>query len=243
MRIHPHETLGEIVAADYRAAAVFERFGLDFCCGGRQTLNEACQQPAVDADALLHALDELAGETDAPEDAAGEWRLDDLDDLIDHIVSTHHAYIRAAVPIVAAHTARIAVVHGERSPELLEVVRLFGEIAGGLTLHMMKEEEILFPYIRSLAETERAGRRIEPSPFGTVHNPIRMMEAEHEEAGDALRRLRELTGNYALPEFACATYRTCFQELQEFERDLHRHVHLENNVLFPRAIRLEEKLA
>ena len=238
MRIQPHDTIGDIVAADYRAAAVFERFGLDFCCGGRQTLNDVCQQPAIDAAALLGALDELSGEDVAADDVAG-WPLDWL---VDYILSRHHAYMRAAIPTIAAHTAKIAVVHGDRSPELHEVARVFGNIASGLRLHMMKEEEILFPYIRSLVETERAGRRVEPSPFGTVHNPIRMMEAEHQEAGHELQRLRELTRGYALPDFACTTYRACFEELQDFERDLHRHVHLENNVLFPRAIALESAL-
>jgi regulator of cell morphogenesis and NO signaling len=239
MRIHPNETIGGIVAADYRAAAVFERFGLDFCCGGKQTLNEVCQQPAVDAGALLHALDELPGEG-ASADAAAAWPLDTL---IEHILARHHAYVRSAIPILTTHTAKIAAVHGERSPELLSVARQFAAVAEGLTLHMAKEEQILFPYIRSLVEADRAGQRIAPSPFGTVHNPIRMMEAEHEEAGDDMRAIRELTQGYALPAFACATYRACFEELQEFEWDLHRHVHLENNVLFPRAIRLEEGLS
>lgn len=240
MRTHPTQTIGDIVAADYRTAAVFERFGLDFCCGGKRTLNDVCQQQTIDAEALLHALDHLPGGEGVPEDTAGVWPLDTL---MEHIVSRHHWYVRAAIPILTTHTAKIADVHGERSPELPNVARRFAQMAGGLTLHMAKEEQILFPYIRSLVEADRAGRRIPPSPFGTVHNPIRMMEAEHEEAGDEMRLIRELTDRYALPDFACATYRACFEELQEFERDLHRHVHLENNILFPRAIRLEEQLA
>jgi regulator of cell morphogenesis and NO signaling len=240
MHIHPHETLGDIVAADYRAAAVFEQFGLDFCCGGRQTLYEACQQPAVDVSALMEALGALAVDESA---VAGAAAAEPLDALIDHIVSRHHAYVRAALPTLRAHTARIAAIHGDRSPELREVARVVDLIAGGLALHMMKEEEILFPYIRSLVEAERAGRRIPPGPFGTVYNPIRMMEAEHQGTGDEMRRIRELTRNYALPDYACATYRVCFEELQDFERDLHRHVHLENNVLFPRALQLEERLS
>jgi len=240
MRIHPNETIGDIVAADYRAAAIFERFGLDFCCGGKRTLNEVCQQPTVDIGALLRALDELPGGEGVPEDPAAAWPLDTL---VEHILSRHHAYVKSAIPTLAAHTARIAAVHGGRSPELPGLVRQFAAVADGLTLHMAKEEQILFPYIRSLVDAGRAGRRIGSSPFGTVHNPIRMMEAEHEEAGDEMRLIRELTRDYALPDFACATYRACFDELQEFERDLHRHVHLENNILFPAAIRLEERLS
>lgn len=239
MRIHPHETLGAIVAADHRAAVVFERFGLDFCCGGHQTLTEVCQRPAVDAGALLQALDTLDGEGGRAEWGTAAWPLDTL---IDHILSSHHAYVRASIPLVAAHVTRIASVHGERSPELHEVSRLFDRISLDLTRHMRKEEEILFPYIRALVTAERTGRLLRPSPFGTVQNPIRMMEAEHQEAGDELRLIRELTHDYALPDFACATYEVCFEELQNFERDLHRHVHLENNVLFPGAIQLEARL-
>lgn len=239
MRIHGDETIGDIVAADYRAAAVFERFGLDFCCGGRQTLDDACRQPAVDGSALLDALGELGGQDAASSDAAG-WPLDTL---VAHIVTHHHAYVRAAIPVIAAHAARIAAVHGSRSPELPEVARLFEELAGGLALHMAKEEEMLFPYILALAGAEREGRRGASSPFGTIRNPIRMMEEDHEQAGDEMRAIRELTRGYAVPDFACATYRACLEELRDFERDLHRHVHLENNVLFPRAVQLEARLS
>ena len=240
MHTQSNKTIGDIVAADWRTAAVFERFGLDFCCGGKRTLNDVCQQQTIDAGALLHALNDLPGGEGVPDDTAGAWPLDTL---MEHIVSRHQSYVRAAIPTLTAHTAKIAAVHGERSPELPNVARVFAQTAGGLTLHMAKEEQILFPYIRSLVEADRAGRRMPPSPFGTVHNPIRMMEAEHEEAGAAMRLIRELTHGCALPDFACATYRACFEELQEFERDLHHHVHLENNILFPRAISLEEQLA
>lgn len=235
-----HDTIGDIVAADYRAAAVFERFGIDFCCGGRRTLHEVCEAQAIDAGALLHALsalppsERLAGQPDA------EWALDAL---IDHIVSRHHAYLRAMIPVLRARTVKLAEVHGERSPRLRLVARHFADFAADMKLHMAKEEQILFPYIRSLVEADRTGRRIAPSPFGTVCNPIRMMEDEHQDAGDHLRLIRQATGGYHLPDFACATYRACFEELQEFERDLHQHVHLENNVLFPAAIRLEERLS
>jgi regulator of cell morphogenesis and NO signaling len=239
MHIHPGDAIGDIVAADYRAAAVFERFGLDFCCAGRRTLDDVCRERSVDALALLSALDGLARTADAPEPEQAPWPLDEL---IDHIVSRHHGYVRGAIPTIAAHTAKVAAVHGARRPELVQVARVFTEVAEGMRSHMAKEEEILFPYIRLLVEAERSGRRIRPSPFGTIHNPIRMMETEHEHAGDEMRLIRELTDGYAPPELACSTYRVSFAELEEFERDLHRHVHLENNVLFPAAIRLEERL-
>jgi regulator of cell morphogenesis and NO signaling len=239
MHIHPNDTIGDIVASDYRAAAVFERFGLDFCCGGRQTLGDACRQMAVDSAALLTALEGLAREPGPTEDTSA-WPLDKL---VGHIVSRHHTYVKEAIPVLLAHTSKIAAVHGNRSPELHGVATRFTVVANEMARHMAKEEQILFPYIQSLVTAERAGRRIASSPFGTVQNPIRMMEAEHQDAGDEMREIRDLTHGYALPDFACATYRACFAELQEFERDLHRHVHLENNVLFPRAVKLEQRLS
>jgi regulator of cell morphogenesis and NO signaling len=239
MTIDPTDAIGDIVAADYRAAAVFERFGLDFCCGGRRTLGEVCDERPAEAAAIMTALDDLS-RTGAAETDTGAWALDRL---VTHIVERHHGYVRAAIPVIAAHTAKIAAVHGARRPELVHVAQLFTELAAGLTSHMAKEEEILFPYIRNLVEVEHRGQRRAPSPFGTVHNPIRMMEIEHEDAGDDMKRIRELTNGYTLPEQACSTYRVTFAELREFERELHRHVHLENNVLFPRAIELEARLA
>ncbi len=240
MHTDPNTTLGEIVTADHRTAAVFDRFGMDFCCGGRRTLQEACEEQAVDVRALLSALDALPDGAGADKPGFAQMPLDQL---IDHIVSRHHAYVRSAIPVLLAHSAKIAAVHGEKSPELRGVADHVAAVAAGMTQHMYKEEEILFPYIRSLVQTERAGRRAAPSPFGTIYNPIRMMEAEHQEAGEELRLIREATAGYTLPDFACATYRACFSELEAFERDLHRHVHLENNILFPAAIELEQRLA
>jgi regulator of cell morphogenesis and NO signaling len=238
MHASPNETLGNIVAADYRAAAVLERFGMDYCCGGRQTLSEACRDRAVELNELLEALDGLpAGETAGVQPA--EWPLDAL---VDHIVSTHHEYVKTTIPVLAARTAKIAAVHGELSPELPEVARHFAEVAEGMVLHMHKEEHLLFPYVRALVAADRTGRRIGGSPFGTVENPIRMMEVEHQDAGDEMRMIRELTHDYAVPDHACATYRACLAELEAFERDLHRHVHLENNILFPGAVALERRL-
>jgi regulator of cell morphogenesis and NO signaling len=234
------QTIGEIVAEDYRSAAVFERYGLDFCCGGKQTLDEACRARGVDAARVTADLKAIDGSAPDASLRVTDWPLDAL---IDHIVIRHHRYVRGALPVLIAHTAKIARVHGDRRPELLEVARLVEEIAHEMTQHMVKEEEILFPYVRGLVEADRAGDPIGPSPFGTVQNPIRMMEREHEMTGDAVSRIRELTDAYQPPETACTTYRVCFQELQQFERDLHRHVHLENHVLFPGAQRLEERLA
>jgi regulator of cell morphogenesis and NO signaling len=213
---------------------------MDYCCGGGETLGQACQIRAVDLRELLLALDSLSEGSGGPGTQPVDWPLDVL---IDHIVSTHHEYAKATLPVLAARTAKIAAVHGERSPALRGVAGHFAHVAEGMTLHMQKEEQVLFPYIRALVEADRAGRRIGGSPFGTVLNPIRMMKVEHRDAGDEMRVIRDLTDGYALPDFACTTYRACFAELQAFERDLHRHVHLENNVLFPGAVALEDRLA
>jgi regulator of cell morphogenesis and NO signaling len=230
----PTLMVGEIVAADFRTAAVFERFGIDFCCGGRRDLGEACRTAAVDPADVVRALDALAP---AAEDDADVTRWG-LGRLIDHIVSAHHGYVRSSSPIIQRYLAKLAEVHGARHPELPRVAACFDKLSHDLAQHMRKEEEALFPYVRALA-TGSAGDRDVPPPFGTVENPIRMMEREHREAADELRLIRELTDGYVAPADGCQTYNVCMAELQRFERDLHRHVHLENNILFPKAVALE----
>jgi regulator of cell morphogenesis and NO signaling len=231
-------TVGEIVAADFRTAAIFERFGIDFCCGGRRDLEDACRSAAADPSAVVRAIDALAAPAGNDDADVTCWRLDRL---IDHIVSEHHGYVRSLSPAIHRHLAKLTEVHGARHPELSLVAACFDTLAHDLGRHMLKEEQVLFPYIRELA-TAAAGHRHVPSPFGTVENPIRMMEREHLEAGDELRRIRELTNGYVVPADGCKTYSVCMAELEHFERDLHRHVHLENNILFPKAVALENGL-
>jgi regulator of cell morphogenesis and NO signaling len=230
-------TVGEIVAADFRTAAVFERFGIDFCCGGRRSLTDACRTGAADLDAVVNALDALAATVETEDDAT-QWLLPRL---IDYIVSTHHAYARSSMPTIAASLTTLEEVHGSRHPELSRVAAYFDQVRGDLEHHMLKEERVLFPYLRDLAERADSCGRTQ-SPFGTVENPIRMMEREHREAADAMRIIRELTRGYTAPEDGCTTYAICMADLQRFERDLHRHVSLENNVLFPAAVEIEQRL-
>jgi regulator of cell morphogenesis and NO signaling len=230
-------TVGELVADDFRAAAVFEQFGIDFCCSGRRTLEQACRAAAADPALVVHALTALPPALDTDDDEA-RWPIPRL---IDVIVSRHHAYVRSAMPAITRHLAKLVEVHGSRHPELARVAAYFQQIAADLSQHMIKEEQVLFPYVRDLAETGDSCGRTQ-SPFGTVANPIRMMEREHQEVGDALRLIRELTRGYAAPDDGCTTYAITMAELHEFERDLHRHVHLENNVLFPAALRIEGRL-
>jgi regulator of cell morphogenesis and NO signaling len=226
-------TIGEIVATDFRAAAVFEEFGIDFCCGGRRHLDEACLSAAADPIDVARALEALPPVNDAKTDVT-QWPLDRL---IDYIVSTHHAYVRSSIPTIGRYLEKLIEVHGARHPELARVATYFERLSRDLGQHLLKEEQVLFPYVRELTMTTAAGRLF--SPFGTVENPIRMMEREHREAADDLRIIRELTNGYVAPADGCTTYVVCMAELERFECDLHRHVHLENNVLFPKAIALE----
>jgi regulator of cell morphogenesis and NO signaling len=229
-------TIREIVATDYRTAAVFQRFGLDFCCGGCRTVEDACREAGVDAQAVVRELDAVL---QAPADGAPRYDTWDARALISHIVRVHHDYVRRSVPILIQHTEKIAGVHGARHPELPHIAGLFRRVADEMTDHMAKEENILFPFIAAIEEAVTDGRRAPSPPFGTLGNPIGVMEAEHKFVGDAMAEMRHLTGGFAPPEDACATYRVCLQELDAFERDLHDHVHLENNVLFPKAVALE----
>jgi regulator of cell morphogenesis and NO signaling len=231
-------TVGEIVAADFRTAAVFERFGIDFCCGGRRSLGDACREASADTASVAGALDALPPRA-ADDDDVTQWGVDRL---IDHILARHHSYVRSALPSIARYLAKLHEVHGARHPELARIAAVFQQVGTELEQHMCKEEQILFPYVRDLAEHAGQACDLGMSPFGTVENPIRMMEREHREAADALRLIRELTNGYTPPADGCTTYTVCMEELKAFERDLHRHVHLENNVLFPRAVALENRL-
>ena len=233
------KTIKSIVTTDYRAAAVFEKHSLDFCCKGGVTIEQACSEKNIDAGSVYADLDQLAGAVNESTPHYSQWPIDEL---IDYIVNVHHTYVREAIPVISAHTRKVASVHGGNHPEVVEIAHHFEAVAADLQRHMMKEEQILFPYIKSLVTAKRHGSASAPPPFGTVQNPIRMMEAEHRAAGDELYEVRSLSNNYLPPEDACTTYRVTLQELHQFEQDLHQHVHLENNILFPKAIALEQEL-
>lgn len=229
-------TIRDIVTEDYRAAAVFQKHNIDFCCGGKRPLEEVCAEQGLDVSAVKA---DLARACSADQPGAPRFSSWDPQMLVAYIVSNHHAYVRQALPVLLAHTQKIASVHGERRPELVEVASLFNDVNEEMTSHMYKEEAILFPYIVRMASSVAAGQGVPPAPFGTVDNPIRMMEAEHESAGGAMARIRELTGDYSAGDEDCVTFKTCMAELRAFEQDLHAHVHLENNILFPKAQHIE----
>jgi regulator of cell morphogenesis and NO signaling len=232
------KTVKSIVNEDFRAASVFEKYSIDFCCHGNVPLSEACAQKGVDQRTVLSELARIGSSGNGE---AASFKTLDLDTIVDHIIRRHHAYIRKISPTIIAHTQKIASVHGKNHPELIDVAERILSITSDMANHMMKEERVLFPYIKGLAAAARGEEEFQPAPFGSIANPIRMMEAEHERAGDTMGTIRSETDEYNPPEDACTTYRVTLQELQEFERDLHSHVHLENNILFPRAIALEKR--
>ncbi|NEU09548.1 iron-sulfur cluster repair di-iron protein [Flavihumibacter sp. R14] len=234
----PEETIGEIVARDYRKAQAFKKLGIDFCCGGKKTLSEVSKAKGI-------SLEVIKSELEAVDRSANsvlnfdEW---ELDFLTDYVVNTHHSYCRESIPFILEIANKVARVHGGRHPELVKVAEVFARIAQDLVLHMSKEEKILFPFIRQLVNAGNKGSEICSNPFGGVLSPIMVMEMEHEQAGEDLTELRELTSDYSLPADACNSYTILFRKLEEFEIDLYNHVHLENNILFPKAIKLERDL-
>lgn len=234
------ETLGQIAAKDLRKAQILKKYGLDFCCGGKKTVKEACAQKGLDVTKIeqeLQQADKLAA-TGRPL-PYNEWNLDFL---ADYIVNTHHTYVRKNLPDLRTYSEKVARVHGARHPELVKVFELVEMIQAEMTAHMMKEERILFPYIKTLVAAKNNNETVSGSPFGTVQNPINLMEMEHEMVGKNLEEIRNITNDYQLPEDACASYNLLFRLLNEFEDDLHLHIHLENNILFPKALQLEKEL-
>jgi len=231
--IDPTVTLGTLVTAIPALAAPLDRLGLDYCCGGRRSLGEAVAVAELDLDAVMSELTAVA----VPSEAV-DWAEMGPAELVDHLESTHHAYLHEALPRVGALVDKVSAVHGGRHPELDEVRSLFGELRADLEPHLLKEERILFPMIRELAAATAA-----PSfHCGTLANPIRVMLAEHDTAGDLLARLRAATGDYAVPSDGCASYQALYAGLAELEADTHLHVHKENNVLFPAVLEAERAM-
>ena len=237
MTITATKRVGEIVAETPSCAREFEAIGIDYCCGGYRTLSEACTQSNVSVAETLARLEKSAARATSAEDK--NWQALPLADLIAHINSTHHVFVRSECARILALIAKVVGVHGENHPELLTLQAIFAALSEELQVHLMKEEQILFPYVLRVEESVIASEIAPPAMFGTVMNPIRMMMQEHDGAGDALRSLRLASGDYSAPEDACISYQTLYQALQDFEKDLHQHIHLENNILFPRAIAME----
>jgi regulator of cell morphogenesis and NO signaling len=234
--IYVHQTVGEIVAQNPGLAGAFESMGIDYCCGGKRSLIETCRAKELEPRAVLARLRETDSNA-APSYSTADVAGMSVTELVDHIEDTHHAYLRKELPRLAELARKVASTHGEKDPRLHRVQQTIGELSVELWQHMQKEEQCLFPMIRQLELRIQA-----PWVYcGTIANPIGQMESEHDDAGAALVRLRELTDGFSPPIWACNTYRVLLAALAYFERDMHSHMHKENNVLFPNALRMESR--
>jgi regulator of cell morphogenesis and NO signaling len=229
-----HTTVGQLVTERPSRARIFETFGIDYCCGGKKPLAQAIAESGLDEKIVLGVLEAL--DTQAP-GADRDWSKATITELADHIEQTHHAYLKIELPRLHSLVTKVAIRHGELRPQLVELARVYARFQEELQSHMHKEEAVLFPICRKL----EAGRG--PQSCGSVTNPIAVMIREHDDAGDALKQMRELTDDYTPPPDACNTYRALFDSLRQLELDMHRHVHKENSILFPKAAEREARLA
>jgi regulator of cell morphogenesis and NO signaling len=242
MNISKEHTIGSIAAQDYRAADVFEQAGIDFCCKGDRSIAAACKEKKIPVEKLISRLQQAVEAPDDKERPVINYPSWPLDLLADYIEKKHHRYVSSQIPIIKSFLEKIIQVHGASHPELSAIKKQFDACAGELTSHMKKEELLLFPFIRKMVEATQTGTKNATPAFGTVQNPIRMMMHEHDTEGERFRRIKELSGGYTMPEDACNTYKVAFASLHAFEEDLHLHIHLENNILFPQSMKLEQSL-
>ena len=233
MQTQPN-TIAELAVAMPQAVGTLEKLGIDYCCNGTRSIADACAHAGITTDELL-ALIPARNAT-----SEHDWLAEPMSSLIHFIVHTHHEYTRQTLATLQILAMKVREHHGPRHPELSEVERLVYQLSTDLLPHMLKEEQVLFPYIASVEEAAMLGKEPPMPFFGTARNPVRTMMLEHEAAGDILREIRALTANFALPPEACASFNALYANLQEIEADLHRHIHLENNILFPRAIEVED---
>jgi regulator of cell morphogenesis and NO signaling len=239
MNITAEKSVRELALENTAATRVFETLGIDYCCGGNKSLEDACRNSNFSVDQVIDAL-EMAEEAAHAAQKNRNWQIEPLGDLVAHITNTHHKYTREEIARLLPLLAKVCSVHAKNHPELQRVHASFQALVQDLTVHMMKEERVLFPYIVSMEETVIQREPILPPAFGSVQNVVSMMEHEHDSAGNALRAIREASCGYTPPGDACVSYQTLYKALADFESDLHQHIHLENNVLFPRAIAMEK---
>lgn len=230
-------SLRDIVLSNAATASVLEKYGLDFCCKGGMSLQSACADKAIDSNKIINELSEVA-----QDESAQRIHLWNLPFLIDYIINNHHAYVRRQIPVLFIHLDKIARVYTALHPEFKEVGQIFRKIGEDLQKHMEKEEQMLFPAIKILAASRSIGKVLPRMPYGSINVPISMMLSEHETAGEELAQIRSLLNDYTVPDDGCTTVRVTYQELADFEKDLHKHVFLENSILFPKAIVLESEI-
>ena len=232
------QKVADVVASNIKTAHVFKKHGIDFCCGGGVSIEKACKKKNVDLNTLLQDLNNIDSKV-LPSQNFNNW---ELDFLIDYIVNTHHVYVVEAIDLIDQYATKVANVHGAAEPAVVKIYEIFKTVAEELTSHMHKEENILFPYIKYLVTSQKQKTVWSAPHFVTVVNPINMMEHEHETVGDLLKQIALISNKYTPPEWACNTFKALYAKLDEFEQDLHIHVHLENNILFPKAIEIEKSL-
>lgn len=235
-----NKTIGAFVAEDFRTAAVFSKYKIDFCCKGNRTIDEVCDKQEIDPKVLLKKIQQALSADDRNTIDFNSWPLDLL---ADYIEKTHHRYVEEKTTIIMQFLNKLCSVHGGNHPELFKINTLFSECAGELAQHMKKEELILFPFVKKMVNTKETEGPLAQPAFGTVSNPIAMMMHEHDTEGERFREIASLTNDYTVPADGCTTYRVTFAMLKEFEENLHTHIHLENNILFPKAMELEKEFA
>jgi regulator of cell morphogenesis and NO signaling len=231
--------IGSLVTANFKAASIFQKFGIDFCCNGNRTIAEACKSQKLDQEKVEEEVWSVLASKEKIVIDYNAWPIDLLADYIEKI---HHRYVKERIPELKIFLEKLCKVHGERHPELLNIYKHFLASAEELTMHMKKEEHILFPFIRSMVKSENGQLEIDQPHFMTVKNPIAMMMKEHDKEGSRFREISKLSNGYTAPADACTTYKVAFAMLKDYEEDLHTHIHLENNILFPKAIILESAL-
>lgn len=239
MNTTEEKTIGQLVADDYRTAQVFRNHKIDFCCKGNRTLQEVAEKKNLNLDMIYREIDEIQ-RRGAVENT--DFKALPLDLLADYITKKHHRYVEEKIPVLKQYLNKLEKVHGARHPELLKINYLFTASSGELAMHMKKEELVLFPYIRKMVKAKQQNLALDDPHFGLVKNPIRAMMQEHDNEGERFQQIEELSNGYTPPADACNTYKVTFAILREFQDDLHFHIHLENNILFPGAFELEKEL-
>ncbi len=239
MQINTTKTVRELTLEIPGATRVFEKAGIDYCCGGGKPFQEACVAAGVSTDEVVRSL-EQAGESSALVADATQWQTQTLSKLAAHIVAKHHVFTGEELARLDALLSKVCSVHGKNHPELFRIQSLFQDLNRDLIPHMQKEEMVLFPYIEQMEAAATGGRKAPVPHFGTVKNPIRMLMMEHEMAGEILKQIRQLSGGFSVPKDGCISYETLYKAMDALEQDLHQHIHLENNILFPRAVEMED---
>lgn len=238
MKINTNTLISDIVSENYNTATVFKKYGIDFCCNGNRTIQDVSTQNGLNTKRLMSEILEI----DNGQSTQLNYQDWELGFLCDYIYHNHHLYVEKQSSEIVLHLDKICKVHGDKHIELFEISNLFKDAVADLAAHMKKEELILFPYIKKIANASKHKEKLNPPPFGSIDNPINMLHTEHDNEGERFRKISKLSNNYTVPDDGCSTYKIAYALLKEFEEDLHKHIHIENNILFKKAIELEKQI-